>query len=148
MWALDLSGEMLKVAARKIARFPQLRDRAITIEANAENYSLDAEWAEHGHPDVITYAYSLSMIPDWEASLRCSWGHLKPGGTMMILDFGDLRRWPWPLGRGFVGFLKKNHVKHFGAPWESVLRELTPEVMHKPVFGHYSVITLATKPSE
>lgn len=145
LWALDLSDEMLKVAQKKIERMPVLRDIGRTIQANAEDYTID-EFATLGPPQVISYAYSLSMIPDWEASLRCSWNHLEPGGTMMILDFGDMHGL-WPIGKAFVAYLRANHVKHFGAPWVEVLRQLTPEIEHRGVFGYYSVITVAKKPA-
>jgi ubiquinone/menaquinone biosynthesis C-methylase UbiE len=42
-------------------------------------------------PDVVVFAYSLSMIPDFREALRRAWDSLRPGGRVVILDFLDTR---------------------------------------------------------
>src|SRR5260370_40435744 len=39
-------------------------------------------------------SYSLSMIPDWRRVLQAVASHLKPGGRLHIVDFGDQERLP------------------------------------------------------
>jgi ubiquinone/menaquinone biosynthesis C-methylase UbiE len=146
LWAFDLSAPMLEKAAGKLAAIPALHERSCTVQGNAEDYTVPDADAVGGPPTVITYAYSLSMIPDWEASVRCSWKQLEPGGTMMVLDFGDFRGWPG-LGRLMHGYLKYNHVRHFNAPWVELLDELGAQVDHREKWGRYSVVTYAHKPA-
>ena len=40
-----------------------------------------------GPADVVTFSYSLTMIPDWVRALEQAWALLKPGGTIGIVDF-------------------------------------------------------------
>ncbi len=44
--------------------------------------------------DHVMISYSLSMIPDWRRVLEVAAGHLKPGGRLHIVDFGDQKRLP------------------------------------------------------
>jgi S-adenosylmethionine-diacylgycerolhomoserine-N-methlytransferase len=44
--------------------------------------------------DHVMISYSLSMIPDWRRVLEVAAGHLKPGGRLHIVDFGDQERLP------------------------------------------------------
>jgi S-adenosylmethionine-diacylgycerolhomoserine-N-methlytransferase len=36
---------------------------------------------------VVTFSYSLTMIPDWFAALENALAMLKPGGTIGVVDF-------------------------------------------------------------
>ena len=40
-----------------------------------------------GAADVVTFSYSLTMIPDWFAALENAAAMLKPGGTIGVVDF-------------------------------------------------------------
>jgi len=40
-----------------------------------------------GGVDAVLLSYSLSMIPDWEQTLECALGELKPGGRIGVVDF-------------------------------------------------------------
>jgi S-adenosylmethionine-diacylgycerolhomoserine-N-methlytransferase len=42
----------------------------------------------------VTISYSLSMIPDWRRVLEEAASHLKPGGRLHIVDFGNQERLP------------------------------------------------------
>lgn len=44
--------------------------------------------------DVVTFSYSLSMIPDWFAALEQAWRALKPGGIIGVVDFYAARKYP------------------------------------------------------
>ena len=37
--------------------------------------------------DIVTFSYSLTMIPDWFAALAQAWRLLKPGGWIGVVDF-------------------------------------------------------------
>ena len=42
---------------------------------------------EAGSVDMITFSYSLTMIPDWEKALQNAMRLLKPGGFLCVADF-------------------------------------------------------------
>jgi S-adenosylmethionine-diacylgycerolhomoserine-N-methlytransferase len=44
--------------------------------------------------DHVMISYSLSMIPDWRRVLEEAASHLKPGGRLHIVDFGNQERLP------------------------------------------------------
>ena len=44
--------------------------------------------------DHVMISYSLSMIPDWRRVLQAAASHLKPGGRLHIVDFGNQERLP------------------------------------------------------
>jgi len=58
--------------------------------------------------DLVTFSYSLTMIPNWFQALERAHALLRPGGTIGVVDFYVARKWPaeglrrqWGLGRWF-----------------------------------------------
>lgn len=49
-----------------------------------------------GKADVITFSYSLTMIPDWFAAIDRAVELLKPGGVLGVVDFYVARKYPAP----------------------------------------------------
>jgi S-adenosylmethionine-diacylgycerolhomoserine-N-methlytransferase len=47
-----------------------------------------------GPVDVVTFSYSLTMIPDWFAAIDQAWRLLKPGGHVGVVDFFVSRKHP------------------------------------------------------
>ena len=47
-----------------------------------------------GRADVVTFSYSLTMIPDWFAALENAMAMLKPGGLIGVVDFYVSRKYP------------------------------------------------------
>jgi S-adenosylmethionine-diacylgycerolhomoserine-N-methlytransferase len=56
--------------------------------------------------DVVTFSYSLTMIPDWFAAIDQAERLLKPGGHIGVVDFYVSRKFP-PKGRRRHGWLKR-----------------------------------------
>lgn len=84
---VDLSKALLAVADRR------LKDRgwtgARTLHADATSLPLaDAS------VDLVTFTYSLTMIPDWFAAIDEACRVLKPGGVIGVVDFYVSRRYP------------------------------------------------------
>jgi S-adenosylmethionine-diacylgycerolhomoserine-N-methlytransferase len=48
----------------------------------------------NGTADVVTFSYSLTMIPDWFAAIDNALAMLKPGGMIGIIDFYVSRKYP------------------------------------------------------
>ena len=54
-----------------------------------------------GQVDLVTFSYSMTMIPDWFAAVDHAWKLLKPGGTLGVVDFYVSRKYP-----------AEGHVRH------------------------------------
>jgi S-adenosylmethionine-diacylgycerolhomoserine-N-methlytransferase len=76
---VDLTPAMLERARRRDAR-------ARLVCGDLTEVSLDGPPA-----DAAICAYGLSLVPDWPRALRNMHAHLRPGGTLVLLDFGRLR---------------------------------------------------------
>jgi S-adenosylmethionine-diacylgycerolhomoserine-N-methlytransferase len=87
VYVVDLSKSLLKVAAE---RFKERGwDNVKTAEADATRYT-----PEEGLADVVTFSYSLTMIPDWFAAIDNAYAILKPGGLIGVVDFYVSRKFP------------------------------------------------------
>jgi S-adenosylmethionine-diacylgycerolhomoserine-N-methlytransferase len=84
---LDLSPSLLKVARERIA------DRgwgnAEAVVADVTTYA-----PPEGQADLVTFSYSLTMIPDWFAAIDHAFKLLKPGGHIGVVDFYIARKHP------------------------------------------------------
>lgn len=87
VYVVDLSPSLLKVAAKR------MEARGWT---NAEAIEADATvWQPPEAPvDVVTFSYSLTMIPDWFAAIDNAVQMLKPGGLIGVVDFYVSRKFP------------------------------------------------------
>ena len=87
VYVLDLSHSLLDVAKKRIA------DRGWT---NVETVEADATTFQpaSGPVDVVTFSYSLTMIPDWFAAIENALSMLKPGGLIGVVDFYISRKFP------------------------------------------------------
>jgi len=91
-FGIDVSTEMLTSAISSISR----RDLTTRIRvAHGDGTAFDPQ-ALFGVPafDHVMISYSLSMIPDWRRVLRAAVSHLKSGGSLHIVDFGNQERLP------------------------------------------------------
>lgn len=125
---LDFSSDMLERAERRVESrgWPNVE----LIQADASNMSLGRRF------DGILFAYSITMIPDWRAALKHAFDHLKPGGRMVVLDFGQFRGWG-PLGPVMRAWLRANHVETL-QPYIEALRELDANLRVIDWMGGYN----------
>lgn len=77
---VDLSDSLLEVARNRIAR------------NGWKNVHVELEDATRFVPsgrsvDLVTFSYSLTMIPDWVAAVDHAWDLLRPGGVIGVVDF-------------------------------------------------------------
>ena len=127
---MDFSGDMLRRAARRVAGRGWGNVRL--IQADATELALARGF------DAVLFAYSLSMIPDWATALARAVAHLRPGGRLVVLDFGRFEGWG-PLAPLWRGWLRLNHVETL-RPYEPALRERLSEVDVKQWLGGYCFI--------
>lgn len=97
---VDLCAPLLDIARTRFSSEPQIR----VALADA------ATWRAAEPADAVVFSYSLSMMPDWRATLVNGLAQLKPDGVLGIVDFCTLpstppaplrplsswSRWFWP----------------------------------------------------
>jgi S-adenosylmethionine-diacylgycerolhomoserine-N-methlytransferase len=84
---VDLCPSLLKTASERIARHGWTHVE--TVLADVTTYQPPERLV-----DVITFSYSLTMIPNWFAALERAYHLLKPGGIVGVVDFYISRKWP------------------------------------------------------
>lgn len=87
IYLIDLSESLLAVARKRIDRL-QLSN-VETVHADVT--SLDLPPAS---VDLVTFSYSLTMIPDWFAAVDHARSLLRPGGHIGVVDFYVSRKYP------------------------------------------------------
>ncbi len=87
IYVVDLSGSLLKIAADRFAK------RGWTNVAPTEADATQFRPVE-GEADIVTFSYSLTMIPDWFAALENAIAMLRPGGLLGVVDFYISRKYP------------------------------------------------------
>ncbi len=87
IYVVDLSGSLLKVATDRFQQRGWTNVQA--IEADATKFQ-----PPDGQADVVTFSYSLTMIPDWFAAIENAGRMLKPGGLIGVVDFYVGRKYP------------------------------------------------------
>jgi S-adenosylmethionine-diacylgycerolhomoserine-N-methlytransferase len=86
---VDLCPSLLRVADQRIRA--RGWKHVTAVEADATSYCRDT-----ADVDVVTFSYSLTMIPNWFQALENAWQLLKPGGRIGIVDFYVSRKHPDP----------------------------------------------------
>jgi len=87
IYVVDLSPSLLQVARQRAAAAGWSNVEA--VEADATTFR-----PAEGQADVVTFSYSLTMIPDWFAALENALAILKPGGQIGVVDFYVSRKHP------------------------------------------------------
>lgn len=95
---LDFSGAMLAVARQRLlARRENLRVQLLQGDAQQIPFSNDSF-------DMVTVSYGLRNLADWRAGLMEMQRVAKPGGRLLVLDFGKPEN---PLWRaGYLAYLR------------------------------------------
>lgn len=84
---VDLSSSLLRVARGRALGHGW--SNVACVEADATRFSLAGVQA-----DVVTFSYSLTMIPNWFAAIERAWQLLRPGGVIGVVDFYVARKHP------------------------------------------------------
>jgi S-adenosylmethionine-diacylgycerolhomoserine-N-methlytransferase len=87
VYVVDLSTSLLKIASERFAEKGWSHVEA--VEYDATRFTPAA-----GAADVVTFSYSLTMIPNWFAAIENALRILKPGGTIGVVDFYVSRKFP------------------------------------------------------
>ncbi len=118
LFGLDASHEMLRSAKESVLQ-AGLKEKITLAHGLAEDMT-PALFGTSEKFDRAIFSYSLSMIPDWRGALKTAAQNVRPGGTIHIVDFGDLEGLWAPLGRAIRAWLRLFHV----APRDALLKRL------------------------
>ncbi|TWT31253.1 Demethylmenaquinone methyltransferase [Posidoniimonas corsicana] len=83
----DLSESLLEVADNRIASRGWRNVRTLHADITRLDVPDDST-------DLVTFTYSLTMVPDWFAAVREAYRILKPGGVIGVADFYTGRKFP------------------------------------------------------
>ena len=124
VYVVDLSESLLKVAADRFAE--RGWGNAIATAADATKFRPD-----EGLADVVTFSYSLTMIPDWFAAIENALAMLKPGGHIGVVDFYVGRKYP-------AADTKKHRwlARTIWPPWFAI-DNVFPSPDHLPFLRHH-----------
>ncbi len=87
VYVVDLSPSLLGVAQQRAARNGWNHVEA--VEADATTWRPPEEMA-----DLVTFSYSLTMIPDWIGAIENGRAMLRDGGCLGAVDFYVSRKYP------------------------------------------------------
>jgi S-adenosylmethionine-diacylgycerolhomoserine-N-methlytransferase len=139
---VDLSPSLLKLARERIGKMdlPQ-----------AQCYQSDATiYKTRLMPDLVTFTYSLTMIPEWFKAIDHAWDLLPRGGIIGIVDFyvsrkrtedmarhGYLARTLWPVWFAYDNvFLNADHLPYLQNKFKTLyLKEKKGKVPYLPSFA-------------
>ncbi len=87
VYLVDLSPSLLKIARERIQQHGWTNVEAIEADATV--------WRPPGDPaDLVTFSYSLTMIPDWIGAMENGRAMLREGGCLGAVDFYVSRKYP------------------------------------------------------
>ena len=118
LFGLDASHEMLRSAEESVNQ-ARLKEKIALAHGLAEDMT-PALFGVNEKFDRAIFSYSLSMIPDWHCALKTAAENVRPGGTIHIVDFGDLEGIWTPFARAIRAWLRLFHV----APRDALLKSL------------------------
>lgn len=126
LYGLDASHEMLETAAASIARSgvgAGGRAPIVLRQGLAEELDARKMFGREEPFDTIFFSYCLSMVPTWPGALEAALANLRPGGTLLIVDFWDQQELPGWFAAGLKKWLSLFHV-HYRPEVHEALVEL------------------------
>lgn len=141
LYGLDASQNMLDTAARSLGRSGckgvQLR------QALAEDLDAKRLFGRSDPFDTIFFSYCLSMIPTWRPAIDAALANVRPGGTILIVDFWDQAELPSAFAAALRRWLRLFHVEYRPALHEALTdlgRTGLAEVTFESVARRYAYI--------
>lgn len=142
VYVVDLATSLLNVVSKRADRNGWKNVEAVTGDATT--------WTPpEGSADIVTFSYSLTMIPDWFAAIDNARRILKPGGMIGVIDFYVARKYPntdlakhswstrnfWPVWFGNDNvFPSADHLPYLQRHFETVwLQEARAKVPYLPL---------------
>ena len=139
LFGLDISAAMLENAARKLG------PNATLSRGDACGFDPQALFGRERF-DRVVLSFTLSMIPDWRAALTQAAALTTAGGSLHLVDFGDMAGLYWPAPQLLRRWLAHFHVSPRAGLIDSAAaiaaaNGLSPSHRRGPG-GYYTLITL------
>jgi len=139
LYGMDISHEMLASAHRAATR----ANASAVIRLAWGDATRFNPYASFGVSrfDRIYMSYTLSMIPDWQATLAQAICNLAPGGSLHIVDFGQQERLPRWFRAVLRAWLAKFHVSPRGEldrVLHALAQKLGAELDFRPLYRGYA----------
>lgn len=142
VYVVDLSKSLLEIAKQRV-------DHAGWQNVEIVEHDATQFRPAEGQADVVTFSYSLTMIPNWFAAIENAAACLKPGGQIGVVDFYVSRKYPqeghqrhswitrsgWPLWFASDNvFLSPDHVPFLQEHFETaVFQEARAKLPYLPL---------------
>lgn len=139
LYGLDISGEMLKTADKRLGPGARL---ALGDATGFDSMTLFGR----AQFDRVILSFATSMIPDWRTAVNQASALLRDGGSLHLIDFGDMSGLPRPIRWALGSWLTRFHVTprlNLGdyAVAEAARRQMRVRTRRGP-FGYYQLITI------
>ena len=142
LFGLDISEEMLKSASAKLGTAASLAQGDAT---GFEAFDLFGRTQF----DRVVLSFATSMIPDWLAALTQASALLAPGGSLHVVDFGDMSGIPAPMRAMLKAWLTQFHVSPRLDLPDRAARLATRHKLklrtRRGLCGYYTLITLSKR---
>lgn len=155
IYVVDLAKSLLDVARRRVS------DKKWThvdiVQGDATQYQPPA-----GPVDVVTFSYSLTMIPNWFSAVENAFQMLRPGGILGVVDFYVSRKHPatnfqrhswftrhfWPIWMSSDNvFPSSDHVPFLHNRFESMIfQQMRAKIPYLPFLRIPYYIFVGRKP--
>ena len=155
IYVVDLAKSLLDVASRRVS------DKKWThvdiVQGDATQYQPPA-----GPVDVVTFSYSLTMIPNWFSAVENAFQMLRPGGILGVVDFYVSRKHPatnfqrhswftrhfWPIWMSSDNvFPSSDHVPFLHNRFESMIfQQMRAKIPYLPFLRIPYYIFVGRKP--
>lgn len=143
----DVSTEMLGIAQRSLIR-ADMAQRIKLAWADAAHFDPEKTFGVAGF-ERIMFSYTLSMIPQWEAVLEHALEIIKPGGRILIADFGDQNELPAAFKSILHRWLALFHVtprQDMQEKVEAMAQRHGAKVQFRRIYRGYAFIAAIEKP--
>ncbi|MFD1199449.1 class I SAM-dependent methyltransferase [Brucella gallinifaecis] len=148
LFGIDISAQMLETA-HDAAQRAGVAQRIRLEQADATHFDPGSLFGQNSF-DRIFISYAISMIPQWQPVIAESIRHLKPGGELHIVDFGDQQKLPRWFKKALFTWLKWFHV----TPRNDLLsvtghmaQEQNASSTHKVLYRGFTwIVTIRSRP--
>lgn len=148
-YGFDISAQMLKTAAAKSLR-AGVEQRIFTVAGDAEKFDARRAFQLDGFQRVF-FSYSLSMVPDWQRAFLNALDQLSADGSLHIVDFGEMERWPGFARSLMLKWLARFHVEP-RAGMTGIVEQLAAgrglQARSRKLAGGYAVLIVVSKTPE
>lgn len=146
VYGIDISGEML-ASARSAARRAGIAGRMRTACGDAETFDATIKFGVAGF-DRVFLSYTLSMIPGWRNALAMAVAQVNARGSVHIVDFGGMERWPDFARRGlrrWLGAFQVTPRPDLASEAERLGRVHGMNVDITPIAGGYALLIVLSR---